>query len=53
MRNRGADPDQVPSEVWATLTNMSLGELAAIAELGVALADTGWLDGAIAWRHVV
>jgi hypothetical protein len=53
MRNKGANPDQVPSEVWATVTNMSLGELTAIAELGVALSDTEWLNGAIAWKHVV
>jgi hypothetical protein len=51
--NAGADPHDVPPEVWRTLTHMTLGELAAIADLGVALADAGLLDGSVAWRHVV
>jgi len=53
MRDAGADPAEVPPEVWDTLTQMSLDELTAIADLGVALSDTGWLDGKIAWHHVV
>lgn len=51
--NAGADPRDVPSEVWWTLTHMTLQELAAIAELGVALDEAGLLDGSLAWRHGV
>ena len=53
MREAGADPGDVPSEVWWTLTHMTLEELAAIAELGVALAEAGLLDGNLPWKHGV
>ena len=53
LRNAGADPSDVPSEVWQTLTEMTLEELGAIADLGVALAEAGLLDGSLLWHHVV
>ena len=53
LRNAGADPDDVPSEVWQVLTQMTLDELGAIADLGVALAEDGLLDGSLLWHHVV
>lgn len=53
MRDAGTDPDDVPPEVWWTLTHMTLMELAAIAELGVALAEDGLLDGRLPWQHGV
>jgi hypothetical protein len=53
LRNAGADPDDVPSEVWQVLTQMTLDELGAIANLGVALAEAGLLDGSLLWHHVV
>ena len=53
MRDAGANPGDVPPEVWWTLTHMTLVELAAIAELGVALAEDGLLDGSLLWQHGV
>jgi hypothetical protein len=53
MRAAGADPGNVPSEVWTTLTNMTLEELSAIAALGGALAEAGLLDGSLPWLHGV
>ena len=53
MREAGADPGDVPSEVWTTLTNMTLEELSAIAALGGALAEAGLLDGSLPWKHGV
>lgn len=53
LRNAGADPSDVPSEVWQALTEMTLEELSAIAALGVALAEAGLLDGSLLWHHVV
>ena len=53
MHEAGADPVHVPAEVWQTVTQMSIEELTAIADLGVALSDTEWLHGKIAWHHVV
>jgi hypothetical protein len=53
LRNAGADPDDVPPHVWQALTEMTLEELAAIAALGIALADDGLLDGSLPWQHGV
>jgi hypothetical protein len=53
MRAAGADPGNVPSQVWTTLTNMTLEELSAIAALGGALAEAGLLDGSLPWLHGV
>ena len=53
LRNTGADPSDVPSEIWQALTEMTLEELSAIAALGVALAQAGLLDGSLLWHHVV
>jgi hypothetical protein len=53
MHDAGGNPAHVPQEVWGTLTHMSPDELAAIAELGVALDDSGLFDGSVTWRHVV
>jgi hypothetical protein len=53
IRDAGGDPGDMPPEVWWTLTHMTLEELAAIAELGVALAEDGLLDGHLPWQHGV
>jgi hypothetical protein len=53
LRNAGADPDDVPPHVWQALTEVTLAELAAIAALGIALAEDELLDGSLPWRHVV
>ena len=53
MQDAGANPDDVPGEVWTTVTDMSFEELTTIADLGSALSATGWLHGQLAWRHVV
>ena len=45
LRNAGADPDDVPTAVWQVLTEMTPAELDAIAALGVAMAEAGFLDG--------
>jgi hypothetical protein len=53
LRNAGADPDDVPPHVWQALTEMTLAELAAIAALGIALAEDGLFDSGLLWHHVV
>jgi hypothetical protein len=53
LRNAGADPDDVPPHVWQALTEMTPAELAAIAALGIALAEDGLLDGSHLWLHGV
>jgi hypothetical protein len=53
LQNAGAEPGHVPSAVWQALTAMTLEELGAIANLGVALAEAGLLDGDLAWQFVV
>jgi hypothetical protein len=53
LRNAGANPDDVPPHVWQALTVMTLEELAAIAALGIALAEDGLLDGSLPWMHGV
>ena len=53
LRHAGADPSDVPSEVWQVLTEMTFEELSAIADLGAALAEAGLFDGSLLWHHVV
>jgi hypothetical protein len=53
LRSVGASPGDVPPHVWQTLTEMTLAELAAIAALGIALFEDGFLDGSVSWRHGV
>jgi hypothetical protein len=53
LRNTGADPDDVPTAVWQTLTEMTNAELDAIAALGTALAEAGVLDGDEPWTIVI
>jgi len=53
LLNAGADPEDVPPHVWQTLTEMTLEELAAVAALGIALAEDGLLDGSLHWHHIV
>lgn len=53
LRNTGAEPDDVPAAIWQALTEMTVGELAAIAALGAALAEAGVLDGDLPWQFVV
>lgn len=53
LLNAGANPSDVPPEVWQVLTEMTLEELTAIAALGIALAEAGLLDGSLRWLHIV
>lgn len=53
LQNAGAGLGDVPPAVWQALTAMTLEELGALANLGVALAEAGLLDGDLAWHHVV
>jgi hypothetical protein len=53
LRSAGVDPDDVPAQVWRALTHMTLDELTAIAVLGVALSESGMLDGGHGTGHVV
>jgi len=53
LQNAGAELGDVPSAVWQALTAMTLEELGAIANLGVALVEAGLLDGDLAWQFVV
>jgi hypothetical protein len=53
LRNAGADPGDVPPHVWQALTEMTLEELAAIAALGIALAEDGLFDSGLLWHHIV
>jgi hypothetical protein len=53
LRNTGAEPGDVPPNVWQALTDMTLVELAAIARLGTALTDDRCLEGDLVWKIVV
>ena len=53
LQNTGAEPGDVPSDVWQALTEMTLEELGAIANLGGALTKAGLLDGELRWKFVV
>lgn len=45
LRNAGANPDDVPTDVWQILTDMTPAELDALVALGVAMAEAGLTDG--------
>lgn len=53
LREAGVELDDVPPVVWQALQQMSLEELTAIADLGVALDEAGLLHGDLAWHFVV
>lgn len=53
LQSAGVDPAGVPPAVWQALTEMTLEELGAIADLGIALAEAGLFDGDVAWSFVV
>lgn len=49
----GIELENVPTQVWQVLVEMSFDELGAVAALGVALDESGLLSGDLAWHFVV
>ena len=43
LRNAGADPADVPEDVWQVITGLTNAELDAVAAVGVALERAGLL----------